>query len=941
MGSSAPSYPTQTTQTQNINSVPDFLQPHVSTLLGAASNQMYTFDSSGGATGFQPYKPWSTNAQNYVAPLSPLQQQAISGAQNLQMPGQYNTGTNFMTSAGIQAVNAGAQGVNVGNQGMNIGAQGMNAGAQYAQQATDPNSIQAFMSPYMQDVVNQQIVQANRQYDITGTQEMGTATQMGAFGGSREAIMAAENERNRNQEIAQIQATGSQNAFQQAQQAQQFASQQGIAGLNAATAGLNVANQGYNTSLASSGALQNAATGLQGLGTAQLTAQQGIIGSQTQQGAIQQAQQQAIIDAATQQYQQAQQYPFMQMQALSGLIRGTPISTSGTTATINAAQPSYASQIIGGLGAAGNIYQATKKEGGIVGYSVGGSIESDLYDMTPQQLQDVIQNASSDIERSIAKKVLTEKSMAGGGIVAFADGKKVKDPYREAVTSEGPGIEDTELSGYPGAIADNLMKAPGRIADVAEQGANTIYHLPKNIHSYFQNVPEEASMRPPGEQRSLRKEPRLNMADKISSGIQDLSKWWHGDEAQAASAPAATQEPMPGIDTAQATPAPAVSTPGINTVQDASVPPPEDIPAGQFIALAHKNRTPEENVLFEAYKQNNPESAEALLQETAGNIPVKRVTNSGTPNQGQGGVYQAMRNDIPSGGVISSRDVISSEDESYNRLLQEINNQSEAGKGEAAKSIEQRYQEMRDVKQKLGLGEDEATQQYRKELMAERANSKDEAERQGHLRMAEFFAHWGSTPGPILAAGLKSLNETMPGFLQDKKDQKDLKHALDESIFKLNEADQKEKMGDFEGAVKTKEQLSDELRKTHGNRMIAAMMAKMEARNKLEVAQVYGQLNADKQAQQIAATQALTTQKAALEGGVSDSERLKSVDAEVLKLRESIAKHPYTSDPDEVARLNALVAQQNALRGTSSGAPPPSVSTGNKTASPIKFLGFE
>lgn len=86
------------------------------------------------------------------------------------------------------------------------------------QSFNQPGSADAYMSPYMQNVVEMQKREAQRQSGIQGTQQQAQAAQAGAFGGGRDAIMRAERERNLAQQMGDIQATGSQAAFQNAQQ---------------------------------------------------------------------------------------------------------------------------------------------------------------------------------------------------------------------------------------------------------------------------------------------------------------------------------------------------------------------------------------------------------------------------------------------------------------------------------------------------------------------------------------------------------------------------------------------------------------------------------------------------------------------------------------------------------------------------------------------------
>ena len=90
---------------------------------------------------------------------------------------------------------------------------------------TDQGTAASYMSPYMQNVVDIQQREAQRQADIAGTRQQAAATQSGAFGGGRDAIMRAEAARNLALQKGDIQAQGQQAAYQQAQQ--QFNAEQG------------------------------------------------------------------------------------------------------------------------------------------------------------------------------------------------------------------------------------------------------------------------------------------------------------------------------------------------------------------------------------------------------------------------------------------------------------------------------------------------------------------------------------------------------------------------------------------------------------------------------------------------------------------------------------------------------------------------------------------
>ena len=490
-GGSPPSQPSSTTQ--NVNTIPAYLKPYVDTYMKAAAKQTYTFDENGKVTGLQPYQPYSTDTGDYFAPFSPMQQQAQAGAAGLQTPWQFGPASNMVATAGegqlgtvdpsYQYGAAGAEfGQNaalIGNEGgLNYGSlaagmgqdaaaqalQGYTAQKRYTQTATDPNSIQAYMSPYMKNVVAQQERELNRTYDISATEQGSNAAKAGAFGGSREAIMAAENQRNRNMALAKLQAEGSQNAFQNAQAQQQFGATLGIQGLQAGTGAMQAGVQGVGTGIQGvNTALQGQQQGQQGmqaglaginaaqagysgvgaagtalgqLGAAELGAQTDIIGAQQKLGAEQQALQQRAYDQAVLDYANAQKYPMQQLSDMSSLVRGTPMTNSTTTQY--AAAPSGTSQLLGTGATLAGAYLAGQKNGGIirdkgyatggiVAFNIGGAIEAKFQDMTPEQIEKTLSEATSEQEKKIGNRVLAEKRMARGGIVGYKKEGEVKE----------------------------------------------------------------------------------------------------------------------------------------------------------------------------------------------------------------------------------------------------------------------------------------------------------------------------------------------------------------------------------------------------------------------------------------------------------------------------------------------------------------------------------
>ena len=435
-GGGAPSGPTNTTVT-NTN-IPDYAQPYVSNMLNAAQAQIYTPDM----TGFNPYTPYSTNPQDYVAGFSPLQQQAQSTAANMQVPGQYGA--------------ASGQTMQDINQFGRLGQQMGQAGNQYAQNATN-GSIGAYMNPYIQQSLAPQLQLANQQYGIQGAAQQGAATSAGAFGGSRNALQQGLNQQNQMLAQNQLISQGYNNAFNQAQQAQQF--------------GANLGLQGQQAQAGALASQMGGANQLAGIGGQQLAAQQGIANLQNQYGGQQQTQQQNVINQAVQNYATAQQYPYMQLGQLNAMLRGLPMQQSSTS--MYQAAPSTVSQLSGlgiaGLGAAGMYKAATGAHGGEVSkMATGGAVPMSM--MSDQQLGQVQQNPTSSPmakmnaqgleqlhgyihnnpqagqmiqqgmpqqmaqvpqDRSGVASIATPPQMtqmAGGGIIAFADEGAVKDP---------------------------------------------------------------------------------------------------------------------------------------------------------------------------------------------------------------------------------------------------------------------------------------------------------------------------------------------------------------------------------------------------------------------------------------------------------------------------------------------------------------------------------
>jgi hypothetical protein len=349
-----------TSSTVTQSNIPDWLRPQVEATLGGATQELFNVSPEGQIQGVKPFTPYSSNVGDYVAPFSPMQEQVFGNVANMQVPGQYREGTQMAQQAGLGALS-------VAPQAAGLAMQQAGAGNRYMGMATNPYATQAFMSPYMQNVVNVQQQQAQRQSDIARQADQARFAQSGAFGGSRQGIANAQANAELMRQKQGIQATGLQNAFQQAQQAQQFGSTLGLQGLQGA-------QQGMQNVLGAYDLLGRQAANVGNLGTQQLAAQKDILGMQAQAGAQQQQQEQAKINQAISNYGQAVENPLNRYNAFNALLRGYAVP--GSTTTQYQANPPLANQIAGlGTAALGASQLFKGKQGGIVDLGIHNAMK--------------------------------------------------------------------------------------------------------------------------------------------------------------------------------------------------------------------------------------------------------------------------------------------------------------------------------------------------------------------------------------------------------------------------------------------------------------------------------------------------------------------------------------------------------------------------------------
>ena len=232
----------------------------------------------------------NTPYQAYQGPLtagsSGLQQQAFSGLAGLALPAQ-------------------------------MGA--------YTPQTFGAEQAQQYMNPYLQASLDPQIAEARRQAEITRISNAGRLSQAGAFGGSRQAIMESEGQRNLGTNLANITGQGYKSAYDQAMA--QFNVEQGRQ-----KEAQQMANQ-YGMD---------------------------VLGAQAGAGAVERGITSEDIAARQAQFEAERDDPFKKVQYQQSLLQGMPLATTAYSYQ----QPSALSNAMGtagGLSELYNIFSGTPK----------------------------------------------------------------------------------------------------------------------------------------------------------------------------------------------------------------------------------------------------------------------------------------------------------------------------------------------------------------------------------------------------------------------------------------------------------------------------------------------------------------------------------------------------------------------------------------------------
>lgn len=280
----------QTSISTSLTDVPEILKPYITGPGGVLPTAQTLLSKDYATTYGDPLQQAGLAGSGRVAGMAPMQQQIGTELSTMGTPSQFMQGT--------------------GAAQLGLGALGS---------MLSPEMTQMYMSPYQQNVIDVNKAEALR--DAQKGLMIGNlgAAKQGTYGGARQLLAQTEQERNLQNKLGNIQATGMQNAFDAAQRAQ-LGQAAGYTGLGQALGALGTAEQ---------------ASDIDRLKT------QGAFGD------LQRATQQQQLDAQYQDLMTKLNYPLANLETMNALTRGVPLNQTAASQKTTTPPPSFASQLAG------------------------------------------------------------------------------------------------------------------------------------------------------------------------------------------------------------------------------------------------------------------------------------------------------------------------------------------------------------------------------------------------------------------------------------------------------------------------------------------------------------------------------------------------------------------------------------------------------------------
>jgi hypothetical protein len=277
-----------------------------------------------GKTAALTNQPYQTYQGPLTAGSSPLQMQAFQGIGGLAPSPGLGTAQQTTETAASRALGAAYQPI----------------GGSFTQEGIAGQ----YMNPYLQQVLQPQLQELNRQAQIQQMQNASRMTKAGAFGGGRQAIMDAELQRNLLQQTGRTTGEAYANAFdkamaqyntEQARRAQEAQFGAGF-GLDALSRAVSAAQAGAQIG--------------QGMGAEQRANLAQQLGAGAQQREIESQ----GIAADLAEFEKQRQFPYQQLQFQQAMLQGLPLTAVNYTYQ----EPSPFSEMLTGAGGLEALYKA-------------------------------------------------------------------------------------------------------------------------------------------------------------------------------------------------------------------------------------------------------------------------------------------------------------------------------------------------------------------------------------------------------------------------------------------------------------------------------------------------------------------------------------------------------------------------------------------------------
>jgi len=835
------------------SNIPAYAQPYVESMLGATQKQIFQGDTDAegnfNITGFQPYRAYggtydaagkqtAYDPSTGIAGFSPLQVQAQTGIKGLQTPSEFTNALTYTknaadaaalpankyatntyansyvapskadlnytadtyggasagaakdaTSQGYTATAADRIGANAATLGAAPTATAQTTGYNPAlinyqmggpervntRSFTDQGTAGSYMSPYMQSVVDIQQRKAQELADIAATQQQGAATKSGAFGGGRDAIMRAQAAKELALQKGDIQAQGLQAAYQQAQQ--QFNAEQGYglqgqianqqAGLTQGqqNLGANLGVQqlgvqtGLQTSLANLNNQQQAELANQAL-KGQYGLSQGQMSQQANMQTSSQAQQAALQDAAAK--SQASQF---------GSAAANQAQLANAAASNQMAQYNASNLQQAGLAGSAAKNQAAQFNAGqnLTSAQTAAQYGLGANQLTEQSKQFGAGNELNRLQTQLQAgnqygQLGNQKLAATEGILGLQSATGAQQQANQQQINNQAMQDYANAQQYPlmqlGTMSNMLRGLP-------MQAQNTsMYTAQPNALSQVIGATGVAQNYPYAKAPGTAKG---GVIHKASGGLASIPQYDVGGAVRSKLENMTTDDIKEYLKESDSR--------AIKQMAQAILREKMGMAGGGIIAFREGDPVDEE--IARAY--NAP-------RETPGNVAEQRAA---APNPR---AITAVPSQAPSLTDFSG----------YEKLISDRQTQADAKRVLADRPQSAFIAEAQAGRKELGLDQNEALATQRANVMAEKANLKDEAEYKRKMTLVKFFAAWGSTPGDTLVAGMKQFEKIIPEMVQNVDDEKKAKKETDKVIYELDNAVRLEKMGLYNEAAASK-----------------------------------------------------------------------------------------------------------------------------------------